>query len=130
MDADEAQAREYLAALVRGPEPTRSAPPVLAVPERPAAEVIAVARRLALGEVSGEATSSGPGPVPLPLPELLGVAAALVVDEHPAAAGWSTADRKLLTRWVAVLIERRGEDGVQDLVRALDEERDHRGEGR
>ncbi|WP_369182159.1 hypothetical protein [Streptomyces sp. Y1] len=115
MDADEAQAREYLAALVSGPEPIRPGQPALAVPEQRAEVVIAVARRLALKAAPRPGTGAGPNPAP----ELLSVAEALVVDEHPAAADWSAADRDRLVGWVAVLIEHRGEDGVQDLVRAL-----------
>ncbi|MFI9328615.1 hypothetical protein ACIGZJ_13845 [Kitasatospora sp. NPDC052868] len=88
-------------------------PPVLAVPEAPAAEVIAAARRLVLPDLPLER------PHPAPRPELLRVATALVVDEHPSAPSWSAADRELLASWVAVLIEHRGEDGVQELVRAL-----------
>ncbi|MFE0462528.1 hypothetical protein ACFW1A_25060, partial [Kitasatospora sp. NPDC058965] len=52
-------------------------------------------------------------------PDLLRLAGALVVDEHPSAAGWSAGERDELTAWVAVLIDRRGEDGVQALLYAL-----------
>ncbi|MFI2609745.1 hypothetical protein [Kitasatospora sp. NPDC018619] len=113
MAVDGTQARELIAALVRAGAPSEPGPAVLAVPGAPAEEVIAVARRLAL--------RAGPQRRSRPAPGLLGVARALVVDEHPSAPGWAEADRRRLAGWVAVLIESRGEDGVKELLRALAE---------
>ncbi|MEV7773630.1 hypothetical protein [Kitasatospora sp. NPDC086791] len=116
MDADGPEAREFVAALVRAGAPVVAGPTGLAVPEAAAEEVIAVARRLAL-------RSAPPGRWrPGAAPGLLGVAAALVVDEHPSAPGWSAAERERLATWVTVLMEHRGDDGVQELVRALNGE--------
>ncbi|MFD8756188.1 hypothetical protein ACFV0O_35200 [Kitasatospora sp. NPDC059577] len=114
MDADGPEARELIAALVRAGAPSVPGPTGLGVPEAPAEEVIAVARRLALRAVPQGRWRPGSAP-----PGLLGVASALVVDEHPSAAAWSAAERERLATWVAMLIEHRGEDGVQELLRAL-----------
>ncbi|MET8628046.1 hypothetical protein ABZW30_30625 [Kitasatospora sp. NPDC004669] len=113
MEADRSEARAFIAALVREEAPSLPGTPALAVPEGSVAEVTAVARRLALHVLP--AGRRGPEPAP----ELLELAAALVVDEHPSAPRWSAAERRRLAHWVAVLIEHRGEDGVQDLVREL-----------
>ncbi|MFE7595484.1 hypothetical protein ACFU6K_39415 [Kitasatospora sp. NPDC057512] len=113
MAADGPEAREFVAALVRAGAPSAAGPAGLAVPEAEAEEVIAVARRLAL--------RAAPEERPGPETGLLGVATALVVDEHPSAPGWSAAERQLLAGWVAVLIEHRGEDGVRELLGALAE---------
>ncbi|MFJ6618744.1 hypothetical protein ACIQOW_14350 [Kitasatospora sp. NPDC091335] len=113
MAADGREAREFVASLVRTATPSAAGPAALAVPEGSAVEVIAVARRLALRAVPDGRWW------PRPEPELLAVATALVVDEHPSAPGWSAAERERLASWVAVLIEHRGEDGVQELFLAL-----------
>ncbi|MEU9078447.1 hypothetical protein ACFYUY_35465 [Kitasatospora sp. NPDC004745] len=113
MDPDGPDVREVVAALVRQVAPSEPGPPVLAVPEGPAEEVIAVARRLALRALPAERWR------PEPPPGLRRLAEALVVDEHPSATDWSSAERDRLATWVAVLIEYHGEDGVQELVRAL-----------
>jgi hypothetical protein len=47
------------------------------------------------------------------------VASALVVDEHPSSPSWSPVERERVVTWVATLIEHRGEDGVQELLREL-----------
>ncbi|MET8546816.1 hypothetical protein ABZW03_40325 [Kitasatospora sp. NPDC004799] len=111
--ADGPEVREFVAALVRAGEPSAAGPAGLAVPEAEAEEVIAVARRLALRAVPEGRWW------PRPEPGLLGVATALVVDEHPSAPRWSAAERQRLATWVAVLIEHRGEDGVGELLSAL-----------
>ncbi|WP_316525761.1 hypothetical protein [Kitasatospora brasiliensis] len=113
-----AEVREFVAALVRAgaPSPPEPAGPVgLAVPEAAVEEVTAVARRLALRVAPDQRWR------PRPDPGLLGVATALVVDEHPSAPRWPAAERRRLATWVAVLIEHQGEDGVQELVRELAE---------
>ncbi|GHF63845.1 hypothetical protein GCM10018790_47210 [Kitasatospora xanthocidica] len=114
MDADGPEARDFVAALVRAGAPIVAGPAGLGVPEAAADEVIAVARRLALRAVPDGRWRPGSAPS-----GLLGVAAALVVDEHPSVSGWSAAERGRLATWVALLIEHRGEDGVQELVAAL-----------
>ncbi|MFE5585797.1 hypothetical protein [Kitasatospora sp. NPDC056531] len=114
MDADGLEVRGYIAALVRMGAPEVPGPPALALPVGAAAEVTAVARRLALRALPERRR-------PEPTPGLLAVARSLVVDVHPSAPGWTTAERERLAGWVAVLIEHRGEDGVQELVRELDE---------
>ncbi|MFF4380794.1 hypothetical protein ACIQI7_03045 [Kitasatospora sp. NPDC092039] len=111
--ADEPEAREFIAALVRSGAPSVAGPAGLAVPEAAADEVIALARRLALRAVPEGRLW------PRPAPGLLGMATALVVDEHPSAPRWSAAERQRLATWVAMLIEHRGEDGVRELLRAL-----------
>ncbi|MEU1285425.1 hypothetical protein [Kitasatospora sp. NPDC005856] len=113
MAADGLEVRDFIAALVRGGAPSTAGPPGLAVPEAAAEEVIAVARRLALRVVPEGRWW------PRPTPALLDMATALVVDGHPSAPRWSQAERQRLATWVAVLIEHRGEDGVQELLRAL-----------
>ena len=77
-----------------------------AVPGAP--EVIRAARSLALCGLSGAGV--------LPPPELRLVAEALVVDEYLSAGGWTAEERRRTVRWVAVLIDRFGEDGVQALL--------------
>ncbi|MFD4395799.1 hypothetical protein ACFV84_25875 [Kitasatospora sp. NPDC059811] len=115
MDPDGPDVREVVAALVRQEEPSRPGPPALVVPEGTAEEVTAAARRLALRALPTERWR------PEPAPGLRELAAALVVDEHPSAPAWSAVEREQLATWVAVLIEHRGEDGVQELVRVLNE---------
>ncbi|MFE7525169.1 hypothetical protein ACFU7Y_05550 [Kitasatospora sp. NPDC057542] len=115
MAADGPEARAFVAALVRAGAPSVSGPAGLAVPEAAATEVIAVARRMALRAVPEGWWQ------PRPAPGLLGMATALVVDEHPSAPHWSAAERQRLATWVAVLIEHRGEEGVQELLGALTE---------
>ncbi|MFD9335088.1 hypothetical protein ACFWBF_11885 [Streptomyces sp. NPDC060028] len=51
--------------------------------------------------------------------ELRLLAQALVVDEHPSAARWTAAERLDVASWVALLLDRYGEDGVRWLVAAL-----------
>ncbi|GAB2749252.1 hypothetical protein GCM10010442_80150 [Kitasatospora kifunensis] len=99
--------------MLTRPTESQSGQPALPVPEASAAEVIATAQRITRLGPSAEPCS------PTPQPDLLRLATALVVDEHPSASSWSAADRGALSAWVAVLIERRGEDGVQHLIRAL-----------
>ncbi|MFE4518666.1 hypothetical protein ACFRMQ_31300 [Kitasatospora sp. NPDC056783] len=113
--ADASEVRDFVAALVRAGAPDAAGPAGPAVPEGTAEEVIAVARRLALRAAPERRWRPRPAPV------LLRVARALVVDEHPSAAEWPVAERQRLALWVAVLIEHRGEDGVQELLRELDE---------
>ncbi|MFE4973821.1 hypothetical protein ACFRAR_17145 [Kitasatospora sp. NPDC056651] len=115
MAADASEARDLVAALVRAGTPDPSGPAGLMVPEGTAEEVIAVARRLALRAAPERRWRPKPEPV------LLRVARALVVDEHPSAPEWPVAERQRLALWVAVLIEHRGEDGVQELIRELNE---------
>lgn len=118
-DDSSAGARQLIASLMQAPPADICAgPPALPVPAAAAGEVIAAARRIALPDLPDlPARRSHPKPPP----ELLRLAMAMVVDEHPSAASWVAADRAELARWVAVLIEHRGEDGVQDLVRALNQ---------
>ncbi|MFJ9774527.1 hypothetical protein ACIRVF_25360 [Kitasatospora sp. NPDC101157] len=121
MDADGPEVRAYIAALVRmgAPEvPGAPGPPALAVPAGTAAGVTAVARRLALSALPDRQRRAEP------TPGLLSVARKLVVDVHPSAPGWTVAERERLAGWVAVLIEHRGEDGVQELLRQLAREPD------
>jgi hypothetical protein len=86
----------------------------LDVPHAPAEVVIATARRVA---TSGRWT----GPRPDPAPELRSVAEAMVLDEHPSASGWTLAERRDALDWIALIIARFGEDGVQRLVAELNE---------
>ncbi|MBV6701890.1 hypothetical protein [Kitasatospora aureofaciens] len=118
MATERAEPRELIAALLAEGAESLPGLPALPVPPAAAAEdVIAVARRLALDGLP-------PGRWrPVSSPGLLRLAEALVVDEHPSAPGWTPEERERVTTWVAVLIEHRGEDGVQDLIRALDEGR-------
>lgn len=84
----------------------------LVVPQARAAEVIAAAEALARHGSAGR-------PVDEPPVQLRLIAEALVIDEHPSAAGWTAQERQVAAHWVAVLIERFGEDGVQRLLLAL-----------
>ncbi|MEV7187770.1 hypothetical protein [Kitasatospora sp. NPDC093102] len=92
------------------------------VPPATAAEVIAVVRGLVArpGE-DIEAVrfavrrESGPGG----FAQLRRIAEALVVAEHPSAESWTAAEWDLAADWVAVLIARQGEDGVERLTEAL-----------
>ncbi|MFG2819886.1 hypothetical protein ACGFX4_10710 [Kitasatospora sp. NPDC048365] len=100
------------------PEPPGARPGVdedgggtLPVPPATGAEVAESARRLALRGFDGS-----PAEVPAALSAL---AEALVIDEHPSAAYWTTAERADAVRWVALLVHRFGEDGVQELVAEL-----------
>ncbi|MFD7729417.1 hypothetical protein ACFV6F_03390 [Kitasatospora phosalacinea] len=113
----------------------------LPVRDSGAREVAEAARRLALRGLAGEraseqqgapgqpgqpgpaesAESAGPlGGLPDGLPEvpdaLYRIARGLVVDEHPSAWRWTRAERNEVARWVALLMHRFGEDGVQELV--------------
>jgi hypothetical protein len=82
------------------------------VPPAPAREVVAVARRLAVQGLAGRAW-------PVPAAAHLLLARVLVVDEHPSANGWTERERVELGGWVAVLMRRSGEEGVQRLTAAL-----------
>ncbi|MER8041270.1 hypothetical protein [Streptomyces sp. NPDC094032] len=98
----------------------------LDVPHADAAAVVGAVVRL-LG------APAGPGRRPRGLAELAALsglpaerfaelrllAQALVVDEHPSAPIWSAEERLEASSWVAVLIERRGDDGVAALVAEL-----------
>ncbi|MFF0486604.1 hypothetical protein [Streptomyces sp. NPDC004435] len=81
----------------------------LDVPEATAAEVTA-----ALVRLLGTAAPAGP-----PDPEALMIARVFVVDEHPSAARWSEGERRSVAGAAAVLVARRGEEGVEALVREL-----------
>ncbi|MFD7902765.1 hypothetical protein ACFV4G_11015 [Kitasatospora sp. NPDC059747] len=82
------------------------------VPAAAARDVVAVARRLAVQGLAGR-------PWPVPTAAHLLLARALVTDEHPSAAAWTERERTELAGWVAVLVQRFGEDGVQRLTAAL-----------
>ncbi|PBC71105.1 hypothetical protein BX265_5685 [Streptomyces sp. TLI_235] len=84
----------------------------LPVPPATGAEVAEAARRLALREFDGSPSAAAP-------PVLSALAEALVVDEHPSAAHWTAPERADAVRWVALLVHRFGEDGVQELVAEL-----------
>ncbi|MCC9308220.1 hypothetical protein LN042_14170 [Kitasatospora sp. RB6PN24] len=112
-DGSSPEVRRLIADWLLEPPPVLPGVPALEVPQAPAAEVIAAARRL----VAGCATADRPRPTPSTA--LLPLAAALVVDEHPSVRNWSRAERAELLDWVAVLIEQHGEEGVQELVRQL-----------
>ncbi|GAB2805415.1 hypothetical protein GCM10027176_07950 [Actinoallomurus bryophytorum] len=88
----------------------------LDVPPAPAEVVIATARRVA---TSGRLV----GPRPDPAPGLRSVAEAMVLDEHPSAPEWTLAERRDALDWIALIIARFGEDGVQRLVTELNEHR-------
>jgi hypothetical protein len=111
-DAAAPDVRQAIAGWLAQPGPALPGEPGLPVPEADAAEVVAAARRIVLGAEADRTC-------PTPDPDLLRLAGALVVDEHPSAAQWSARERAELTVWVAVLIERHGEDGVQALLDAL-----------
>ncbi|MFF2774443.1 hypothetical protein ACFVU3_06010 [Streptomyces sp. NPDC058052] len=81
----------------------------LDVPEATAAEVTGVLVRL-LGTTA---------PVGSPDPEALLIARVFVVDEHPSAARWSEGERRSVAGLAAALVARRGEEGVEALVREL-----------
>lgn len=42
-----------------------------------------------------------------------------MLDEHPSAARWPPAERAAAIGWIALLIDRFGDAGVQRLVAAL-----------
>jgi hypothetical protein len=107
--------RRLIADWLTEPPPALPGVPALQAPPAPAAEVIAAARRI----VAGGAVADQP--CPTPPAGLLPLAAALVVDEHPSAREWSRGERAELLNWVAVLIDRHGEEGVQELLRQLAE---------
>ncbi|MEU8922425.1 hypothetical protein AB0D10_16025 [Kitasatospora sp. NPDC048545] len=125
---DEAAARRLIAAWLAGDaepaadpatgpsgtsaQPARALPPGWTVPRAGAREVVTTARRLALHGVSGRAR-------PVPGTDELVLARVLVVDEHPSAPTWTERERVELAGWVAVLVRRFGEDGVQRLTAAL-----------
>ncbi|MFF3074223.1 hypothetical protein ACFVSN_40465 [Kitasatospora sp. NPDC057904] len=111
---DEETARRLIAswlAVEDVPGPA-AAPYGWQVPAAAARDVVAVARRLAVQGLAGR-------PWPVPTAAHLLLARALVTDEHPSAAGWTERERTELAGWVAVLVQRFGEDGVQRLTAAL-----------
>ncbi|MFD3945150.1 hypothetical protein [Streptomyces sp. NPDC058579] len=116
--ADEVRAllRSWSAHAVPAPDDP-AAGTALDVPPAAVAEVTDAVLRL-LGQPAG--------PLPAGSDELCRIARVLVVDEHPSAAGWTEAERVDVARWIAVLIARDGEEGVQSLVREL-RRRDHPG---
>ncbi|MEV6954867.1 hypothetical protein [Streptomyces sp. NPDC051183] len=80
----------------------------LDVPEATAAQVTdAVTRLLGLSAA------------PSPSDELCLLARVLVVEEHPSSAGWTEDEQEAVTRWIAVLIGRRGDEGVEALLSEL-----------
>ncbi|MBW5485631.1 hypothetical protein [Streptomyces bambusae] len=87
----------------------------LDVPRAAAAEVTDAAARL-LGLSPRTRPPAGTG---AHFDELCRIARVLVVDEHPSAARWSEVERATVTRWIAVLVARDGEDGVQALLGEL-----------
>ncbi|MFD7455106.1 hypothetical protein [Kitasatospora sp. NPDC059827] len=110
--AEDAGRESTAAAAGDGPGPTG-----WGVPKAPARDVLAVARGLAVRGLP----ALGPGGPARSVPgadELL-LARVLVVDEHPSAADWTEHERAELGGWVAVLIRRFGEAGVQRLTAAL-----------
>ena len=84
----------------------------LAVPPAEADTVIETARELARD-------ASPAAEQPAPPAGLLRLAEVMVVSEHPSVSGWTAAERRLAASWIAVLLDRQGEDGVQRLVHAL-----------
>ncbi|MEU1284202.1 hypothetical protein [Kitasatospora sp. NPDC005856] len=92
--------------------PDRALPAGWSVPAATAREVVATARRMALHGLAGQAR-------PTPGADHLVLARVLVVDEHPSAPSWSEAERAELAEWVAVLVRRFGEEGVERLTAAL-----------
>ncbi|MFE2725393.1 hypothetical protein [Kitasatospora sp. NPDC059327] len=84
----------------------------LPAPPAGGGEVAAAARRLALRGLDGAPSPAVPEGLRL-------VAEALVVDEHPSASGWTPLERAEAVKWVALLVHRFGEDGVQELAAAL-----------
>ncbi|MCX4684108.1 hypothetical protein OG401_07250 [Kitasatospora purpeofusca] len=84
-----------------------------AVPPAAGSVVVAAARRLA-------GAGPGPGGTPSAAPEGLRlIAEALVVDEHPSAGAWTERERAEAVEWVALLLDRFGEDGVTMLTAEL-----------
>lgn len=122
--------RRLLAVWLAHPQPvvlgSRRAGGGLAVPAAEAATVIEAARELArdaLPEPTRVAVPAGDaspfGERPAPPAGLLRLAETMVVAEHPSASQWTAAERRLAASWIAVLLDRQGEDGVQRLVRTL-----------
>ncbi|MFG2905184.1 hypothetical protein ACGF13_09000 [Kitasatospora sp. NPDC048286] len=91
--------------------PVAALPAAWVVPEAAAREVVATARRLALRGLAGAR--------PTPGADHLVLARVLVVDEHPSAPTWSERERAELAEWVAILVLRFGEEGVERLTAAL-----------
>ncbi|MFC7795403.1 hypothetical protein [Streptomyces cinereoruber] len=95
-----------------GPEdedPLGGAVTGLDVPEATAAAVAGALVRL-LGTTA---------PAVAPDPGALLIARVFVVDEHPSAAGWSEEERRSVAGLAATLVARRGEEGIEALVREL-----------
>ncbi|MFE4973700.1 hypothetical protein ACFRAR_16515 [Kitasatospora sp. NPDC056651] len=116
---DEATARRLIAAWLADeaePAATRSTGAALpagwSVPAATAREVLATARRMALHGLAGPARTT-------PGTDHLALARVLVVDEHPSAPTWSEDERAELAEWVAILVQRFGEEGVERLTAAL-----------
>lgn len=117
--ADEPEIRELIASwLAAEPQvevPTGDAGGGEGLPAPPGGgrEFAQAARRLALRGLDGSRLPAVPGGLRL-------VAEALVVDEHPSAARWTPLERAEAVEWVALLMHRFGEDGVQELIAELD----------
>lgn len=94
----------------------------LPVRDSGAREVAAAARRLALRGLAEERSAArpdgygGPDGPPEVSDALHRIARGLVVDEHPSAWRWTRAERNEVAHWVALLMRRFGEDGVQELI--------------
>ncbi|MFD3996001.1 hypothetical protein [Streptomyces sp. NPDC058548] len=109
----------------------------LAVPPAAAATVIHGVRTILAGENPGgqeaqegvhalfartdrgEETDRFSGHVTGPFAGPSRIAGELVVAEHPSAEEWNDGERRAATAWVAVLIDRLGENGVERLVERL-----------
>ncbi|MDH6708729.1 hypothetical protein P3T27_005475 [Kitasatospora sp. MAA19] len=121
---DEATARRLIADWLTGDaeppatpstgpaRPAKALPAGWSVPPAAAREVVSTARRMALQGLAGRAW-------PAPGPDRLRLARVLVVDEHPSAPSWTERERADLAAWIALLVRRFGEDGVQRLTAAL-----------
>ncbi|WP_145903563.1 hypothetical protein [Kitasatospora viridis] len=112
-DGSSARTRQLITDWLAEPPEVMDGVPGLAVPPATAADVVAAARRAVLG-----AADRGQ-PCPRAPRHLLPLAAAMVVDEHPSVRGWTHTQRVEVVSWVAVLIDRQGEGGVQVLLRLL-----------
>jgi hypothetical protein len=111
---EEAEVRRLLGLLRRSADEPVDDPAAgtgLDVPRAGAAEVIAVARRIA----------GGPARLAPPAPGLRLVAEYMVLSEHPSARDWTGDERHEVLRWVTLIIQRQGEDGVQRLIAELNE---------
>lgn len=131
-DAAADEVRSLLRSWLRDTVPAEEDPEPAAtgtgldVPEAAASQVTeAVTRLLGLSAAPGErpAPPAVPGALDsrsaAPFDELCLLARVLVVEEHPSSAGWTEDEREVVTRWIAVLIGRRGDEGVEALLREL-----------